>query len=802
MPPNVINWSRVGRAPAGPLDHFPLFWPALQWTAAADYGIDMGNDRWNAGHVTAIIADGTSVVVGAATGGVWLVNPAIPQSEGFRAEPVSWDWSNPNIGALAFAPNDPTTVFAGCTLLGDSDACLYLIKLEAVAGGLELVKTAPLPLWPSDIVYGIVTLPDPGRIVLATDSGVFWSYIPPDPTQTAAYTWQAAIVRPDFTATGIALGPNDTVVVASWANGMYVGQWSPAGLRLAKTPLPPATPVIEYTSVASCESDRWVLYSAASAPRDADHEGAVLRSGDGGNTWSLCQVPQTSGYLTWYNRCVAVHPTDSDIVAVALGGGPFISHDRGQTWELRNGDGISNVHGDVHVLTFEEMGDGVGLYAGTDGGVCLSMDLGKTWDSRYNKHLRNLQFYSLTNNFVSNLDPVATDNSPFDVSADVPGLNGGATQDNYNIWCLTGNDNASASFHSFGPGGDGGTVVFVAEAESVLHKDTGDGRLRVSRWQDGTLTWNDWLGDVVPAAGLPDGMPSPKAISPVQTASASIGGNRLRVVVGKDTKVYGYVDGGADGSFVAIADVGATITSIASLDGYQILVGTGDGKIYTVDTATGTFAENATNLGGLNGNPITQLIWTGHGDSFGISGGSTVIRWANNAWEPAPGTIGADVSCIAFERVTTGGALFACTDFGVSVSMDRGDSWIEVNSGLPKRPHCSSVCVGLDGHGRPSLFLSTYGWSTFVATLPARSPHVPPRIPSEVAHIVAGIINDGDGIEIIGDTIVRVPPREPARDLAVAVVVAALVELLSEEHIERGREFMTGFTTFGGSERI
>jgi len=796
------------------LDRFPLWWPALQWKPAADYAIDMGNDdtgidRWNAGHVNAVIANGASAVIGTETGGVWLVNPA---HSSFPAKPVSWDWSNPNIDALAFGPSDPTTVFAGCTSVPNGDTSLYLIKLRTDTNGLELVQTMPLRLSPSVSVQGIVTMADPDRIVLATDKGVLWSAIPPDPTQSAAYNWQAAS---NVKASGIALGLNDTVVVAAYGNGvpndpgsgLFVGQWSPAGLSLTPGVLPAGLPGLTRTSVASCENDRSVLYASAAGPDD-NTPGAVLRSGDGGYHWSQCGLPTTSGHNGQYNNCVAVHPNDSGIVACEFGGGPFISITSGQTWEVRLGDQVS-MHADVHALTFEEMGDGtVGLYAGSDGGVCLSLDLGEHWDSRYNKHLRNLEFTS-TQHYLST---DVLDNKPFDVSPDVLGLYGGATQDNGNLWCLTGNDNARASFHQF-ESGDGNTVIFVTEADSVLHVTGGvpnGDRLRVSRWQDSTLSMDDEFGDVVPAAGFTNGMPFPQVVSAVQYASASINGNLIRVVAGQGTTVYGYVDGGHDGSFVAIADVGRgsaanprAIRSIASVDGSQILVGTSDGNIYTVDTATRAVAENAMNLDGFNGSPITQLIWTGDDDRFGIVSANTVIRWANSAWEPAPGAVGADVFCIDFEGVTTGGALFACTDFGVSVSTDRGDSWIPINDGLPAYPHCVSVRVGYDAQGQLSLFLSTYGWSTFVATLPPRPlGQVVPPVPTEVARIVAGIIDDGDGIEIIGETIIRVPPREPARDLAVAVVIAALVEQLSEEHLERGREFLNGFeTTFGGSER-
>lgn len=124
---------------------------------------------------------------------------------------------------------------------------------------------------------------------------------------------------------------------------------------------------------------------------------------------------------------------------------------------------------------------------------------------------------------------------------------------------------------------------------------------------------------------------------------------------------------------------------------------------------------------------------------------------------------------------------FACTDFGVEVSIDDGNSWTVVANGLPAHPHCREIALGLSGAGFPALYAATYGWGVFVAELPrcrsgGRGPHE--HIPLVVAQLLFGIVADGGGVELVNGTVHVVPPREPARELAVGLLLAALSQRL------------------------
>jgi len=64
-----------------------------QWRPAQSYGIQMDAQRtiWHAGHVSAIVSDGTHVVAGTHTGGAWLISPSIEPSyrDGYRGVTLS-----------------------------------------------------------------------------------------------------------------------------------------------------------------------------------------------------------------------------------------------------------------------------------------------------------------------------------------------------------------------------------------------------------------------------------------------------------------------------------------------------------------------------------------------------------------------------------------------------------------------------------------------------------------------------------------------------------------------------------------
>jgi hypothetical protein len=100
----------------------------LQWRPAQAGAIQRDDQRttWHAGHVEAILSDGQTVIAGAHSGGVWLINPIPSPSyrDGYRATPLSDRWDTPNVRALAFGPDGTRHVFAGCR---ETD-CLFLIR--------------------------------------------------------------------------------------------------------------------------------------------------------------------------------------------------------------------------------------------------------------------------------------------------------------------------------------------------------------------------------------------------------------------------------------------------------------------------------------------------------------------------------------------------------------------------------------------------------------------------------------------------------------------------------------------------
>lgn len=464
------------------------------------------------------------------------------------------------------------------------------------------------------------------------------------------------------------------------------------------------------------------------------------------------------------------------------------------------------MHSDMHALTFAETNAGVYLWAGTDGGVCLSADNGATWDSRYNKHLRNIQYYG-------SVDQNQNAMSTFDASRWEPGLHGGGTQDNGNLWARSGDEGTRSSIRQF-EGGDGNTVMFVTET-IVLHRNNRPdpfpgtaeigNRIRRSDYDPTTHDMDSEIGTAVPAEGYPDGMPFPNAAAVVTDPHYERDGARMLAVVGKGTEVHGYFDTAAPGAFRKLADVGAgtstpnsprSITAIASYNGFTVLVGTSDGHIYAVDAASGTVTDQPTSFAYSTGS-VSRLIWPTPANRYGILARrygkivtSAIFTWnpllstsptaKPGVWLLTTGILTSAATDIEYAPLETGGdALFACTDFGVEVSIDDGGTWTDVGYGLPARPRCRDIRLGLNAAGKPALFIATYGWGAFIAELPSKPENPLEHVPSLVAKILFGIVADGQGVEIINGHIHIVPPREPARDLAIALAFTVLAQHMS-----------------------
>jgi photosystem II stability/assembly factor-like uncharacterized protein len=111
------------------------------------------------------------------------------------------------------------------------------------------------------------------------------------------------------------------------------------------------------------------LISLASGSLVAATPDGVLRSPDGGQTWTRPDLGHADEVYD-----LAVPPRGGDLVAAATRSGFFISHDGGQTWH-HVGAALDVT---PHVLAFSPRNENV-LFATTSGGLFRSRDQGANW---------------------------------------------------------------------------------------------------------------------------------------------------------------------------------------------------------------------------------------------------------------------------------------------------------------------------------------------------------------------------------------------------------------------------------------
>ncbi len=362
--------------------------------------------------VTGVPGDSRTFYFGAVNGGIWKTTDAgVVWKPIFDGQPVA------SIGALAVAPSDPKTIYAGT---GESDIREDLSSGNGVykstdAGarwnhiGLEdtrqISRIVIDPLNPN-VVYvgalGHIFGPSEQRgVYKSVDGGGHWTRVldlGPEigisdlaicsgaPQLLFAGAWH--VRRPPWSTYAPIDGPGSGLYRSqdggkTWAhldgNGLPEGDWGRVGVDVS----PDGKRV--YALIA--------LQSEMQSQTQSRKSG-LYRSDDGGNTWVLANSAPSLTSRAWYFNRLTIDPHNPDVIYipnVAL----YRSEDGGKTVSVVRGAPGGD---DYHELWIDPK-NSASMVLGTDQGTTISLNRGVTWSSWYNQPTAQLYHVTTDNQF-------------------------------------------------------------------------------------------------------------------------------------------------------------------------------------------------------------------------------------------------------------------------------------------------------------------------------------------------------------------------------------------------------------------
>lgn len=697
--------------------------PQTAWTEIGPAPIPLGETDTNrvsvSGRVTAIAihpANPNIVYAGTAQGGVYRTT-----NGGANWTPLMDGAQSLAIGAIAISASQPETIYVGTgepNFAPDAFFGVGVYRIDNASTTATLSGPLGGAQFAGRAVSKIIVHPaNPATIFVSTTSGVGGFY---QSSATLAALPKLGVYRstdatsgaPTFTQIGVLPAPDDNTSVRDIAidpanpNVMVANLVKQNGgiyrtiNALAATPS--WTSAVSFTNAGISQQTAEFASHHANIAADATfyaavgfdptvtggNGGRVLRSIDGGATWTEREDNNFCGSQCFYNIAIAVSPTnpnpDNDRVYIGGQTNPIfaVSTDGADTFA----NSQANLHSDSHVIAVAPADASI-IYTGNDGGIFKSTDAGATWTSLNNAQFGAAQFISL-------------DVHPTDVNFTI-----GGTQDNGT------NLRNGAGAWSHADDGDGGFSLIDQNATDTTsvtmfhtysNSTTAMGYARVSN--TGLAMPGTWTRHGCGVLGyLPNGMTC-AATAILYYAPMERGpGNPNTIYFGSDV-LYRSSDSGLTMSKASQEPIGAiSAIGISRQNDNVRIVGTAIGGIY----GTGAGATVLNNLdpgGAVPDNFIARAVvdpldqntayvtisaynvvnvWkTTTLNSFGKS--ATVVP----TWLPAAGTgAGAlpqvPVNALVIDPSDTN-RLYAGTDIGVYTSADAGANWIPFGTGLPR----------------------------------------------------------------------------------------------------------------------
>lgn len=348
--------------------------------------------------VAVVEADPTQIFVGAATGGVFR-----SRDGGVTWDPVFDDQPALGIGAIAVFQPNPDLVWVGTGEGNPRNSAGVGDGLFRSRDGGE--RWERVGLEGSERIHRIVTHPRDPDVVWVGVMGPAWS----DGEARGVYrttdggdSWERVLHVDERTGVAdliIDPGNPDKLFAAMWdfrrtpdffrsggpGSGLFVtydggDHWDPVGVEAG---LPEGD--LGRIGLAFAPSDPDIVYALVEATRNA-----LLRSDDGGRSFEVVSDRPNVNPRPFYYADLRVDPHDPDRI-YSLHSTMQVSHDRGVSFRTVVPSAI--LHGDVHELWINPA-DSRHMIMGNDGGIGISYDRGENW--RFVENLTLAQFYHIS----------------------------------------------------------------------------------------------------------------------------------------------------------------------------------------------------------------------------------------------------------------------------------------------------------------------------------------------------------------------------------------------------------------------
>ena len=360
----------------------PSLYAGLRWRSIGPYR----GGRTNG--VAGVPGDGRTFYTGAVGGGLWKTTDA-----GRTWKPVMDAMPVSSIGAVAVAPSDPNTVYAGS---GEADMRSDIIHGNGMYRSTDAGATwTHAGLDDSRQIGRIVVDPHDSRTLLVAALG--HAYAPNETrgvyrSSDGGASWKRVLfVNRDTGAIDLAADPSMRTVYASlwqtrrppWntyppSNGPGSGLWKSTDGGVTWTQLRgngfPSDGVGKIgLAVAPSEPNR--VYAIVDAK-----QGGLYRSDDAGATWKLMDKDRRLWSRGWYFCHVTVDPKNADVVYVS-DTAMYESTDGGASFAALKGSPDGD---DFHQPWVDPL-DPRHLAVASDQGTAISIDGGATWSSWFNQ---------------------------------------------------------------------------------------------------------------------------------------------------------------------------------------------------------------------------------------------------------------------------------------------------------------------------------------------------------------------------------------------------------------------------------